>query len=98
MKIGIANIEGRERVALRADEDEVVDLTSALELTPAMLVPFLAGKGAPELCRAALRSAATRLPLQAARLAAPVSRPGKLIGIGMNYHSFVTAADWVPGS
>lgn len=93
MKIGIANIEGRERVVLRADGDEVVDLTSALELTPAMLVPFLARKEAPELCRAALKSAATRLPLQEARLAAPLLQPGKLIGIGMNYHSFVAAAE-----
>lgn len=92
MKIGIANIAGCERVVLRADEDALVDLTAALELTPGMLSGFLAAREAPELCRQALRSAA-RLSLQEVRLGAPVSQPGKLVGIGMNYRSFVTAAE-----
>lgn len=92
MKIGIANIEGRDRVVLRAGQDELVDLTSVLALPPAMLARFLAGTEAPELCDRALRSAAARLPLQEVRLGAPVFEPGKLIGIGMNYHSFISAA------
>ena len=93
MKIGIARTEGSERVVLRADEDELVDLTSAFEVTPPMLVRFATGSEAPDLCRRALKSAANRLPLQQVRLCAPISNPGKLIGIGMNYHSFVAAAE-----
>lgn len=92
MKIGVANFEGRERVVLGADRNELVDLTAALGLTPATLIRFLAAKEAPELCQVALKSAATRVPLQEATLGAPAANPGKLIGVGMNYHSFVAAA------
>jgi 2-keto-4-pentenoate hydratase/2-oxohepta-3-ene-1,7-dioic acid hydratase in catechol pathway len=37
------------------------------------------------------RRTAPRLPLSAVKLRSPVLRPDKILGVGMNYHSFVAA-------
>jgi len=90
----LANIEskGLSRVAIVLDE-ELVDLTAQLGAELSDLPQFLA-MGAEGLARAerCLKAATPRVPMSSIKLRSPVQRADKIIGVGMNYHSFVAAA------
>jgi 2-keto-4-pentenoate hydratase/2-oxohepta-3-ene-1,7-dioic acid hydratase in catechol pathway len=70
--------------------DEVVDLTDAAVGLPGDMADLLAA-GGEALARAAgaADSAARRRPLATVRLLAPVPRPPKVMGLGMNYGAHV---------
>lgn len=90
----LANIEwnGATRVALIAG-DEAIDLTRHLSVTLDDVPEFLGmGPAAIALAQRALRASTPRIPLNSVRVQAPVRRADKIIGVGMNYHSFVRAA------
>jgi 2-keto-4-pentenoate hydratase/2-oxohepta-3-ene-1,7-dioic acid hydratase in catechol pathway len=70
--------------------DEVLDLTSLEEPLPGDMIELLATGG--EALSAAFREAtdkARRANLAEVRVLAPVPRPGKFLGIGLNYASHV---------
>ncbi|MDZ4761381.1 MAG: fumarylacetoacetate hydrolase family protein [Alphaproteobacteria bacterium] len=65
--------------------DEILDLRAvAPHLSPNLVDILAAGEAGLDGIRIAARSA-PRLPLSAVRLTAPVKRPGKILGIGLNY-------------
>jgi 2-keto-4-pentenoate hydratase/2-oxohepta-3-ene-1,7-dioic acid hydratase in catechol pathway len=70
--------------------DAIVDLGRAAPRLPHDMVRFLeAGREALAAARAAAADAAARLPLAAVTLEAPVPRPPKFLGIGLNYADHV---------
>ena len=69
--------------------DEVVDLTDPAVGLPAEPLDLLAAGPAALEAAAAPTTAARRLSLAAVRLLAPVPRPPKVLGIGMNYGAHV---------
>jgi 2-keto-4-pentenoate hydratase/2-oxohepta-3-ene-1,7-dioic acid hydratase in catechol pathway len=79
LRIGPA---GAERPALLAEDGRILDLSS---VTDDINGPFLAS-GGPERVRTALK-AGTLPPLDCAgaRIGAPVTRPGKVVCVGLNY-------------
>jgi 2-keto-4-pentenoate hydratase/2-oxohepta-3-ene-1,7-dioic acid hydratase in catechol pathway len=70
-----------------ADGDEVADVTDAAPALPRDLMSVLSGPGLEALRRAA--AGARRHPLSAVALLAPVARPPKFLGIGLNYRDHV---------
>ena len=71
-------------------DDEVVDLTDpAVGLPGDMAELLVAGPDALDRASAAPATAARRHPLATVRLLAPVPRPPKVMGIGMNYAAHV---------
>lgn len=65
--------------------DEIADLRAvAPHLSPNPVDILAAGAAGIEAVEKAIRSA-PRLPLKAVKLCAPVGRPGKILGIGLNY-------------
>jgi 2-keto-4-pentenoate hydratase/2-oxohepta-3-ene-1,7-dioic acid hydratase in catechol pathway len=65
--------------------DEIADLRAvAPHLSPNPVDILAAGAAGIEAVEKALKSA-PRLPLKAVKLCAPVGRPGKILGIGLNY-------------
>ncbi len=65
--------------------DEIADISAALPGLSAYPVDMLArGPSGVEAIDKAARSA-PRVPLKTARLKAPLRRPGKILGIGLNY-------------
>lgn len=65
--------------------DEVVDLRAAApHLSPNPVDILAAGEAGAEAVTRAARSA-PRFPLSKVKLRAPVGRPGKILGIGLNY-------------
>jgi 2-keto-4-pentenoate hydratase/2-oxohepta-3-ene-1,7-dioic acid hydratase in catechol pathway len=74
-------------------EDEVVDLASAAPELPRDVTALLAaGDGALRRAASAAGAAPSRLPLASASLAAPILRPPKFLGIGLNYADHVAEA------
>lgn len=70
--------------------DEVVDLTDPAVGLPADMCELLeAGESALERAVASLGTSARRHPLASIRLLAPVPRPAKVLGIGLNYRDHV---------
>lgn len=70
--------------------DAVVDLTDPRLGLPADMASLLdAGEAALDVARRAAASSARRIALDGARLAAPVPRPPKVLGIALNYRSHV---------
>ncbi|HXQ59123.1 MAG TPA: fumarylacetoacetate hydrolase family protein [Acidimicrobiales bacterium] len=70
--------------------DEVVDLTDPVVGLPGDMVDFLAaGPGAIEQAGAAPSSKAARYARSTVTLLAPVPRPPKVMGLGMNYGAHV---------
>ena len=71
--------------------DEVLDVTAALDVLPALRYPFPVHDQLiahlPELRTriAALKASATRLPLARVSLLSPVANPGKIIAAPVNY-------------
>jgi 2-keto-4-pentenoate hydratase/2-oxohepta-3-ene-1,7-dioic acid hydratase in catechol pathway len=87
----LANIEsnGLSRVALVLG-DELIDLTTQLGIELDDVPKFLAlgdeGRALAERC---VKAATPRLSVDAVKVRSPVLRADKILGIGMNYHSFV---------
>lgn len=68
----------------------VVDLSVAAPALPTEMIDFLrTGADGLALARAAQQSAVGRLPLASVHLLAPVTRPGKVLAIGLNYADHV---------
>jgi 2-keto-4-pentenoate hydratase/2-oxohepta-3-ene-1,7-dioic acid hydratase in catechol pathway len=90
----LANIEskGLSRVVIVLD-DEVVDLTAQLGADLNDPSKFLAmGEEGLSLAQGYLKAAIPRLPMSSVKLRSPIQWSDKIIGVGMNYHSFVAAA------
>jgi 2-keto-4-pentenoate hydratase/2-oxohepta-3-ene-1,7-dioic acid hydratase in catechol pathway len=66
--------------------DELMDLTDHAVGLPADMAELLGAPGAMERAAGAAATSARRHPLAEVRLLAPVPRPPKVLGIGMNYH------------
>lgn len=92
MKLATIEADGWSRAALVVG-DEVVDLTARLGVKLTDVSRFLCmgaeGRALAERCR---KGKTPRLPLALVKLHSPVLRTDKILGAGMNYHSFVTAA------
>jgi 2-keto-4-pentenoate hydratase/2-oxohepta-3-ene-1,7-dioic acid hydratase in catechol pathway len=89
VKLACVEIDGQPRVALVLG-NEFVDLSEGSGIIDAP--QFLMMRAARQWAEAAAKSATERLPMDGARLRVPVQRADKIIGVGMNYHSFVAAA------
>lgn len=90
----LANIEsdGVARVALVLN-DELIDLTARVGVELDDLAKFLSlGAEARALAERCMKEATPRLARDAVRFRSPVLRADKILGVGMNYHSFVAAA------
>ena len=75
---------GAERLGLVGD-DELIDLTGTAGVPNTMRELLAGGDAALEVVRRAGASGATVLTLDAVRWHAPVTNPGKILGIGLNY-------------
>jgi 2-keto-4-pentenoate hydratase/2-oxohepta-3-ene-1,7-dioic acid hydratase in catechol pathway len=74
-------------------DDGVVDLVDAAPALPREMTALLAaGAGALRSAANAAAQAPRRLPLASLRLAAPILRPPKFLGIGLNYADHVAEA------
>ncbi len=70
--------------------DEITDLAAAAPDLPREMKALLAAGGAAlDAARIAADSGASRLALTDVKLEAPVPRPGKFIGIGLNYKDHI---------
>jgi len=89
MRLATFTHRGATRLGLVVD-DEIVDLAAAA--LPREMVAFL--EAGPEALRAAraAQDDGARLPLAEVRLEAPVTRPPKFLGIGLNYADHVAEA------
>jgi 2-keto-4-pentenoate hydratase/2-oxohepta-3-ene-1,7-dioic acid hydratase in catechol pathway len=91
MKLATFTHAGRTRVGV-VDGDAVVDLAAAAPELPGDMRGFLeAGAGAMQAAHAAL-AAGPRIPLAEVRLEAPIARPPKFLGVGLNYADHVAEA------
>src|SRR2546427_8448709 len=92
MKLATLETGGQRRVVTVLGE-EAVDLTEALGVGAADVQNFLSmGSEARVLAERCVKAATSRLSVQRTALRSPVARPEKILGVGMNYHSFVAAA------
>ena len=66
-------------------EDSVVVATGALDCATDMISFLTAGPSALQALQDLIISGEQRLPLNSIKLLAPVPRPGKFLGIGLNY-------------
>ena len=91
MKLVTFSHEGRCRIGV-ADGGDVVDLSAAAPDLPTEMVAFLAaGDPALHAAHAAVGSG-PRIPLDALKLEAPILRPPKFLGVGLNYADHVAEA------
>jgi len=72
--------------------DDIVSLAPLAADYPTMLAIVAAGKTALDAIRALVETAPAAVPLNAARLLAPIERPGKYLAIGMNYRAHAEEA------
>jgi 2-keto-4-pentenoate hydratase/2-oxohepta-3-ene-1,7-dioic acid hydratase in catechol pathway len=92
MKLASVESNGRSRVVIVLNE-ELVDLTAQLGVELDDVSKFLAmGSEGRALAERCMRTAAPRLALSSVRVRSPIQRAEKILGVGMNYHSFVAAA------
>jgi len=92
MKLATFTSDDRTRIGV-VDDDGVVDLSNAAPDLPREMVAFLeAGPAALAAAQQAL-AGAPRLPLTEVTLEAPIRRPPKFIGIGLNYADHVAEAN-----
>ncbi|MDI1365397.1 MAG: DUF2437 domain-containing protein, partial [bacterium] len=74
-------------------EDGVVSLKSLAAEYPTMMAIVAAGDVALTMIAAHVAAATEVLPLGSVRLLAPIERPGKYLGIGMNYRKHIVEAE-----
>lgn len=91
MKLATVETNGQSRLVI-VQEDELVDLTAALGGLPCDMTRFLAlgSEGGP-LAERCVNSHAPRLAVTDVEFRSPILQAGKILGVGMNYHSFVAA-------
>lgn len=65
--------------------DSVVDSAGNSSIPPTMLAFLNAGAGALTAIQVLIDSGNARLPLSEVKLNAPIPRPGKFLGVGLNY-------------
>ncbi len=90
MKLATIELQGRSRVALVVGE-EIVDLTAHLGIDAGDASRFLCLDDEARALAVRCSSNAPRLPIAAVKFQSPV-RADKILGVGMNYHSFIAAA------
>ncbi len=96
MKIAIFTDNASTRLGLVVGE-ELVDLKAAAPNLPRNMIHFLnEGEKALAGARAALTSPAPRLPISEVTLRAPILRPGKVMGIGLNYGEHIAETGRTP--
>jgi 2-keto-4-pentenoate hydratase/2-oxohepta-3-ene-1,7-dioic acid hydratase in catechol pathway len=66
-------------------DDRVVDSRGGAALPPTMIDFLAAGKPAQDALQKLIDSGARRIPLADVRLEAPVPKPGKYLGVSLNY-------------
>jgi len=92
MKLGIIEWSGLSRVALILGE-ELIDLTAHLGVQIDGMWKFLAmGDEARALAKRCQQRAEPRLSASSVKYCSPIQQVDKVLGVGMNYHSFVAAA------
>jgi len=80
---------GSTRIGVVVGE-EITDLAAAAPGLPRDMVALLeAGEAALDAARAAADGGGSRLPLTSVKLEAPILRPPKFIGIGLNYKDHI---------
>ncbi len=88
MKIASFTESGRTRLGIVAtDTDEIIDVGSADSSLPGDLGPLLAAGALADVGRVA--SSASRIPLSAVQLEAPIAQPPTFLAIGLNYADHV---------
>jgi 2-keto-4-pentenoate hydratase/2-oxohepta-3-ene-1,7-dioic acid hydratase in catechol pathway len=91
MKLATFTHQGATRIGV-VEGDEVADLGRAAPALPREMVALLeAGPSALEAARLAARQG-PRIPLAEVRLEAPIRRPPKFLGVGLNYADHVAEA------
>lgn len=96
MKIAIFSDNESTRLGLVVG-DELVDLKAAAPNLPRNMIQFLAeGEKALAGARAALTSPTPRIPISEVTLRAPILRPGKVMGIGLNYGEHIAETGRTP--
>ncbi len=89
MKLGTFTAHGRTGIGAVID-DHMVDLSVAAPHLPTEMVTFLgAGEAAMHAARHAIGNDRSSIPLYDVRLEAPILRPPKFLGIGLNYSDHV---------
>ena len=88
MKLATFTHAGATRIGV-VDGDTVVDLAAAAPQLPREMVAFLEAGPAARRAAAAAGREGPRLRLAEVRLEAPVLRPPKFLGIGLNYADHV---------
>jgi 2-keto-4-pentenoate hydratase/2-oxohepta-3-ene-1,7-dioic acid hydratase in catechol pathway len=84
--------DGRARLG-KLFGDQIVDLSVAAPQLPTDTIGFLtAGDSAVRAFHAVKDEPSARIPLRAVRLLAPVPKPDKFLGIGMNYRDHAAEA------
>jgi len=92
MKLATFTHQSRTRIGV-VEGDDVIDLSQAVSELPTEMVAFLeAGPPALEAAQGALAGGG-RIPLADVTLEAPIRRPPKFIGIGLNYADHVAEAN-----
>ncbi|MDX3310483.1 fumarylacetoacetate hydrolase family protein [Streptomyces sp. NPDC054884] len=91
MKLLRVGAPGQERPAVRTDDGRLLDLSS---VTPDIDGPFLASGGVDRARVAVTAGELPELDAEALRVGAPVTRPGKIVCVGLNYrdHAAETGA------
>jgi 2-keto-4-pentenoate hydratase/2-oxohepta-3-ene-1,7-dioic acid hydratase in catechol pathway len=92
MKLASIELNGLARVGVVLGE-ELVDLTAQLGVRVDDVAKFLAmGAEARALAEQCVKSATPRISMDSVKLRSPILEGDKILGVGMNYHSFVAAA------
>lgn len=92
MKLASIDLNGLARVGVIVGE-EFVDLTEQLGVEVGDVAKFLAlGAEARALAEGCVKSRTPRISLDSVKLRSPILQGDKILGVGMNYHSFVAAA------
>ncbi len=89
MKLVSFSEGGQRRIGV-VESDKVADLTAAG--LPASMLEFLEGGAAALRAAAQALTNAPRVPLSEIKLEAPISRPPKILAVGLNYRDHVEEA------
>lgn len=89
MRLATFSNKGTIRIGV-IDNENIVDLLSATPRLPNEMMMFLAsGESALTTAEQALDSTEHRIPLSEITLEAPIQRPNKFLGVGLNYMDHV---------
>lgn len=89
MKLATFTEKGKTRIGI-IGEGGILDLSQSAPELPTNMRSFLqAGDNAMNAARAAAEKGGSMLPLESVHLEAPVTNPGKMLAIGLNYADHV---------